>query len=225
MSDDQIRVVLADDHAIVRAGLKAILGSARDIAVVGEASNGRDAIALSERFRPHVVVMDLTMGEMDGIAATKALVATANPPRILVLTMHPEDEYLVPLLEAGASGYLVKSAADRDLVDAVRAVARGDLYVRPSAARVLARELKKKEEAADDRARYEKLTERERDVLRLTAEGYTAPEIGEKLHISPKTVDTYKQRVNEKLGLMHRPDYVQFALRVGILAAEKTAGR
>ena len=223
MSDDQIRVVLADDHAIVRAGLKAILGAARDIAVVGEASNGRDAIALAERFNPHVVVMDLTMGEMDGIAATKALAASARPPRILVLTMHPEDEYLVPLLEAGASGYLVKSAADRDLVDAVRAVARGDLYVRPSAARVLARELKKKEEAADDRARYEKLTERERDVLRLTAEGYTAPEIGEKLHISPKTVDTYKQRVNEKLGLTHRPDSVKFALRVGLLAAEKTA--
>jgi DNA-binding NarL/FixJ family response regulator len=138
--------------------------------------------------------------------------------------MHPEDEYLVPLLEAGASGYLVKSAADRDLVDAVRAVARGELYVRPSAARVLARELKKKEEAASDRSRYEKLTERERDVLRMTAEGYSAPEIGEKLHISPKTVDTYKQRVNEKLGLAHRPDYVQFALRIGILAAEKTAG-
>jgi DNA-binding NarL/FixJ family response regulator len=223
MSDDQIRVVLADDHSIIRAGLKAILGSARDIAVVGEASNGRDAVALAERFNPHVVVMDLTMGEMDGIAATKALATIAKPPRVLVLTMHPEDEYLVPLLEAGASGYLVKSAADRDLVDAIRAVARGDLYVRPSAARVLARELKKKEEAADDRARYEKLTERERDVLRLTAEGYTAPEIGEKLHISPKTVDTYKQRVNEKLGLTHRPDYVKFALRVGLLAAEKTA--
>jgi two-component system, NarL family, response regulator NreC len=224
MSEDQIRVVLADDHAIVRAGLKAILGAARDIAVVGEASNGRDAVALSARFRPHVVVMDLTMGEMDGIAATRLIVATENAPRVLVLTMHPEDEYLVPLLEAGASGYLVKSAADRDLVDAVRAVARGDLYVRPSAARVLARELKKKEEAASDRSRYEKLTERERDVLRMTAEGYSAPEIGEKLHISPKTVDTYKQRVNEKLGLAHRPDYVQFALRIGILAAEKTAG-
>ena len=224
MSEDQIRVVLADDHAIVRAGLKAILGAARDIAVVGEASNGRDAVALATRFRPHVVVMDLTMGEMDGIAATRLIVATENAPRVLVLTMHPEDEYLVPLLEAGASGYLVKSAADRDLVDAVRAVARGDLYVRPSAARVLARELKKKEEAASDRSRYEKLTERERDVLRMTAEGYSAPEIGEKLHISPKTVDTYKQRVNEKLGLAHRPDYVQFALRIGILAAEKTAG-
>jgi DNA-binding NarL/FixJ family response regulator len=224
MSEDQIRVVLADDHAIVRAGLKAILGAARDIAVVGEASNGRDAVALAARFHPHVVVMDLTMGEMDGIAATRLIVGTENAPRVLVLTMHPEDEYLVPLLEAGASGYLVKSAADRDLVDAVRAVARGDLYGRPSAARVLARELKKKEEAASDRSRFEKLTERERDVLRMTAEGYSAPDIGEKLHISPKTVDTYKQRINEKLGLAHRPDYVQFALRIGILAAEKTAG-
>jgi DNA-binding NarL/FixJ family response regulator len=224
MSEDQIRVVLADDHAIVRAGLKAILGAARDIAVVGEASNGRDAVALASRFHPHVVVMDLTMGEMDGIAATRLIVGSENAPRVLVLTMHPEDEYLVPLLEAGASGYLVKSAADRDLVDAVRAVARGDLYVRPSAARVLARELKKKEEAASDRSRFEKLTERERDVLRMTAEGYSAPDIGEKLHISPKTVDTYKQRINEKLGLAHRPDYVQFALRIGILAAEKTAG-
>jgi two-component system, NarL family, response regulator NreC len=224
MSEDQIRVVLADDHAIVRAGLKAILGAARDIAVVGEASNGRDAVALAARFHPHVVVMDLTMGEMDGIAATRLIAGTENAPRVLVLTMHPEDEYLVPLLEAGASGYLVKSAADRDLVDAVRAVARGDLYVRPSAARVLARELKKKEEMASDRTRFEKLTERERDVLKMTAEGYSAPEIGEKLHISPKTVDTYKQRINEKLGLAHRPDYVQFALRIGILAAEKTAG-
>ena len=223
MSEDQIRVVLADDHAIVRAGLKAILGAARDIAVVGEASNGRDAVALALRFHPHVVVMDLTMGEMDGIAATRLIASAENASKVLVLTMHPEDEYLVPLLEAGASGYLVKTAADRDLVDAVRTVARGDLYVRPSAARVLARELKKKEEAAGDRARFEKLTDRERDVLRMTAEGYSAPEIGEKLHISPKTVDTYKQRVNEKLGLAHRPDYVQFALRIGILAAEKTA--
>ncbi len=222
MSEDQIRVVLADDHAIVRAGLKAILGSARDVAVVGEASNGRDAVALAARLHPHVVVMDLTMGEMDGIAATRLISSAENSPKVLVLTMHPEDEYLVPLLEAGASGYLVKTAADRELVDAVRAVARGDLYVRPSAARVLARELKKKEEAAGDRARFEKLTDRERDVLRMTAEGYSAPEIGEKLHISPKTVDTYKQRVNEKLGLSHRPDYVQFALRIGILAAEKT---
>jgi DNA-binding NarL/FixJ family response regulator len=225
MTDDVIRVVLADDHAIVRAGLKAVLGGARDISVVGEASNGRDAIALAERFHADVVVMDLSMGEMDGIQATKALAAKGPTPRVLILTMHAEEEYLVPLLEAGAAGYLVKSAADRELVDAVRAVARGDLYVRPAAARVLAKGIKKRDEHSDERARFEKLTERERDVLRLIAEGYTAPEIGEKLNISPKTVDTYKQRINEKLGLAHRADYVKFALKLGLLQTDRAPTR
>jgi DNA-binding NarL/FixJ family response regulator len=225
MTDDVIRVVLADDHAIVRAGLKAVLGGARDVSVVGEASNGRDAIALAERFHADVVVMDLSMGEMDGIQATKALAAKGPTPRVLILTMHAEEEYLVPLLEAGAAGYLVKSAADRELVDAVRAVARGDLYVRPAAARVLAKGIKKRDEHSDERARFEKLTERERDVLRLIAEGYTAPEIGEKLNISPKTVDTYKQRINEKLGLAHRADYVKFALKLGLLQTDRAPTR
>jgi two-component system, NarL family, response regulator NreC len=218
MSSDLIRVVLADDHAIVRSGLKAVLGAARDIDVVGEASNGREAITLADRLRPDVIVMDLSMGEMDGIAATKELTAREGSPRVLVLTMHAEEEYLVPVIEAGAAGYLVKSVADRELVDAVRAVAHGDLYMRPSAAGVLAKRLKKKDEHADERARFAKLTDRERDVLRLVAEGYTAPEIGEKLFISPKTVDTYKQRVNEKMGLTHRADYVKVALKLGLLS-------
>ena len=217
MTNDLIRVVLADDHAIVRSGLKAVLGAARDIMVVGEASNGREAVALTERMQPEVVVMDLSMGEMDGVAATREIAAKGGATRVLVLTMHAEEEYLVPLIEAGASGYLMKSAADRELIDAVRTVARGELYVQPSAARVLARGLKKKDEHADERSRYERLTEREREVLRLVAEGYTAPEIGEKLFISPKTVDTYKQRVNEKLGLQHRTDYVKLALKLGLL--------
>ena len=222
MSQDVIRVVLADDHAIVRAGLKAVLSAAKDITVVGEASNGREAIGVVDRLHPDVVVMDLSMGEMDGMAATKELAARDAAPRVLVLTMHAEEEYLVPLLEAGAAGYLVKSAADRELVDAVRAVARGDLYVRPAAARVLARGIQKKDPHAEDRARFEKLTERERDVLRMTADGYTAPEIGEKLNISPKTVDTYKQRINEKLGMQHRADYVKLALKLGLLSAGPT---
>jgi DNA-binding NarL/FixJ family response regulator len=192
------------------------------IVVVGVAANGREALALAERLMPDIVVMDLTMPEVDGIEATKAIVARAaasgGRPRVLVLTMHAEEDYLIPLLEAGAGGYLVKSAADRDLVDAVRTVARGDVYVRPQAARVLARDVRRKDEHASERARFERLTERERDVLRLTAQGYTAPEIGEKLFISPKTVDTYKQRINEKLGLAHRSDYVKLALRLGLLA-------
>lgn len=224
MSSDLIRVILVDDHAVVRAGLKAVLGSARDIDVVGEGSNGNEAITLAGRLHPDVVVMDLAMQGMDGIAATKALASTEGGPRVLVLTMHAEEDYLVPLLEAGAAGYLVKTVADRELVDAVRTVARGELYVRPAAARILAKGLKKKDEHADDRARYEKLTDRERDVLRLTAAGYTAPEIGEKLFISPKTVDTYKQRINEKLGLQHRADYVKLALKLGLLEEEAGKG-
>lgn len=220
MTGDLIRVVLADDHTVVRAGLKAVLGTARDIDVVGEAKNGEEALGLVERFHPHVVVMDLSMAGMDGTQATKEIVKRDNGTRVLILTMHPEEDYLVPLLEAGAAGYLVKSAADRELVDAVRAVAKGDVYVRPTAARVLAKGLTRKDPHQQDRDRFAKLTERERDVLRFTAQGYSAPEIGEKLFISPKTVDTYKQRINEKLGLSHRADYVQFALRLGLLVQE-----
>jgi two-component system, NarL family, response regulator NreC len=218
MSTDYIRVVLVDDHAIVRSGLKAVLGSARDIEVVGEANDGKEALAQVSRLNPDVVVMDLTMGEMDGITATKALAERDPAPRVLVLTMHAEEEYLLPVLEAGAAGYLVKSAADRELIEAVRTIARGELYVSPSAGRVLARGIRRKDEHAELRARYEKLTDREQAVLRLVAAGYTAPEIGEQLFISPKTVDTYKQRVNEKLGLQHRNDYVTMALKLGLLA-------
>lgn len=217
MTSDNIRVVLADDHAIVRAGLKAVLGRASDIEVVGEASDGEEAVAMAERLNPDVLVMDVSMPRLDGIAATRALTERGPRPRVLVLTMHVEEEYLVPLLEAGAAGYLVKSIADRDLVDAIRAVARGDMYVRPTAARVLARELTRKDPEAEDRKRFEKLTARERDVLRLTAQGFSAPEIGERLFISPKTVDTYKQRIGEKVALHHRADYVRFALRLGLL--------
>ena len=218
MSSDLIRVILADDHAVVRAGLRAVLSSAKDIEVIGDAKTGREAVAMAERFKPDVVVMDLDMPEMDGTSATKEIVAKGLTARVIILTMHSEEEYLIPLLEAGAAGYLVKSAADRELVDAVRAVAHGDTYVRPSAARVLAKNLTKKDPAATERERFDKLTQRERDVLRFVAQGYSAPEIGEKLFISPKTVDTYKQRIQEKLHLTHRADYVQLALKLGILS-------
>lgn len=230
MRPDLIRVVLIDDHQIVRAGLKAVLASAKDITIVGEGSTGKDALALAERLDPHVLVMDLSMPEMDGLSATRELhklnakrLYTSGEPetrRVLVLTMHTEDEHLVALLEAGAGGYLLKSVADRELVDAVRTVAAGDIYVQPTAARALARGLAKREGTGEERTRFEKLTEREQVVLKMVAEGHTAPEIGEKLTISPKTVDTYKQRIGEKLGLTHRTDYVKFALKLGLLKNE-----
>jgi DNA-binding NarL/FixJ family response regulator len=217
MTGDKIRVLLADDHAIVRTGLKAVLSTAQDIEVVGEAATGHEALIAAEQLRPDVLVMDLSMPALDGTSATKALSESGLPSRVLVLTMHEEEEYLIPLLEAGAAGYLVKSSADRDLVTAIRAVAHGDMYVQPSAARVLARQFSQKDPIREDRERFEKLTQRERDVLRLVALGYSAPEVGERLNISGKTVDTYKQRVQEKLGFTHRSDYVQFALRLGLL--------
>ena len=220
MSDALVRVVLADDHAVVRAGLRAVLGAAREIEIVGEARDGAEAMALVERLDPDVLVMDLSMPKIDGTKATAMLVERKVRTRILILTMHEEEDYLVPLLSAGAAGYLIKSAADRELIDAVRAVARGDMYVRPSGAQLLARRLTHRDPLAADRSRYESLTERERDVLRYVARGYSAPEIGEKLNISPKTVDTYKQRIGEKLGMTHRSDYVKLALRLGLLDSD-----
>ena len=213
-----IRVVLVDDHAIVRTGLRAVLGADPEIDVVGEAAGGNEAVGLLARTEADVVVMDLSMADGDGITATRAITADpAQSARVLVLTMHAEEAYLEAVLEAGASGYLMKSTADRELVDAVRAVARGELWVQPSAARVLAQGARRREEQASDRTRFERLTDRERSVMQLIARGYTAPEIGEQLSISPKTVDTYKQRINDKLGLTHRADYVTLALKLGLL--------
>ena len=210
-----IRVVLVDDHAIVRTGLKAVIGAAPGMTVVGEADGGNAAVALLTHTPADVVVMDLSMADGDGITATRAITRDGGcGARVLVLTMHSEESYLEPVLAAGASGYLVKSTADRELVEAVRAVARGETWVRPAA---LAQGTRRRGECASERERFEKLTDREREVMQLIAEGYTAPQIGEQLSISPKTVDTYKQRVNDKLGLTTRADYVKMALRLGLL--------
>jgi two-component system, NarL family, response regulator NreC len=220
MSADIIRVVLADDHTVVRAGLKAVLRAARDIEVIGEAASGQGAIELCKQLKPDVVVMDLSMPELDGTAATKEIVASDSGTRVLVLTMHAEADYLVPVMKAGASGYLMKTDADRELVNAIRAVAHGDVYVRPAAARLLAAKLSTKGPAQTEQERYEMLTQRERSVLQLIGQGYSAPEIGARLFISPKTVDTYKQRIHEKLNLSHRSHYVQFAYKLGLLARD-----
>lgn len=218
MRADVIRVLLADDHAVVRAGLKAVLSAARDIEVIGEAATGREAVMMAERDHPDVIVMDLTMPELSGTDATKEIIARDSDARVLVLTMHAEADYLVPVMEAGAAGYLVKTNADHELVDAVRAVAYGDMYIRPAAAGILAKRFSKKTTEPTEQERFDRLTARERDVVRLTGQGYSAPEIGRRLAISPKTVDTYKQRIHEKVQLSHRSDYVQFAFKLGLLA-------
>jgi DNA-binding NarL/FixJ family response regulator len=217
-----IRVLLVDDHSVVRLGLAAVLSAERDILVVGEAGDGAEAITAVERLRPDVVVMDLSMDGLDGMAATRRIASAGDAaPRVLVLTMHDEQEYLIPLLDAGASGYIVKSAAGRELLTAIRTVAAGRVYVRPDAAPVLALGFARRASAADGTAAYRSLSEREQHVFRLFAQGYTSGQIGERLNISPKTVDTYRRRVNEKTGLVDRADYVRVALELGLLAAPR----
>ena len=215
MSD--IRVVLADDHVVLRAGLRALLEAEMGIEVVGEASTGDEAVDLVRELKPTIVVMDLSMPGSGGLEATRRIVALELDTRVLVLTMHAEEEYLVPVLEAGASGYLTKTTADRSLIEAIRIVARGEVFLPPHATNLLLREYKAagSRDAAPDR--LHQLSTREQEVLALTAEGYSSKEIGEKLFISPKTVDTYRSRIMEKLGLNHRAELVRFALRAGLL--------
>jgi two-component system response regulator NreC len=211
-----ISVVLADDHAMFRAGLSALIGLEDDIEVVGEASNGDEAVDQARRLKPDVVVMDISMPGSGGLEATRRIAALGLDSRVLVLTVHAEEEYLVPVVQAGASGYLTKTSADRELIDALRTVARGQVYLPPRATTLLLREYKKMEH--DDDARdLQMLSTREQEVLALTAEGYSSREIGQKLFISPKTVDTYRSRITSKLGLDHRSELVRFALRTGLL--------
>ena len=215
-----VRVLLVDDHDVVRLGLRTLLGAALDVAVVGEAADGSEALALDERLTPDVVVMDLSMAGMDGATATRELVRRRTGARVVVLTMHDEEEYLIPLLEAGAQGYVVKSAVTTDLLPAVRAVAAGRVFVRPAAARVLAEGWTRRAANDEAQARYDTLSDRERAVFRMIAQGYSAAQIGERLFISAKTVDTYRRRINEKLGMQDRAELVRLALRLGVLGEE-----
>lgn len=216
---DTIRILLCDDHLVLRAGLKALLENEEDFVVVGEASTGEEAMERCELLRPDVVVMDLSMPGMGGLEATRQI-AKEGRARVLVLTMHAEDEYLLAVLEAGGSGYVRKTSADEDLISAIRTVARDEVFLYPNAAKLLLQGFRvKKEEEANDPLK--KLTERERDVMAMTAEGFSSSEIGEKLFISPKTVDTYRSRIMEKLELNHRSELVRHALNAGLLKPEK----
>lgn len=213
---DTIRVLLVDDHTVLRAGLRALLESEEDIVVVGEAATGEEGVEHAKRLKPDVVVMDITMPGAGGLAALKDIRNQGIESKVLVLTMHSEDEYLLAVLEAGGNGYVRKTSADHDLTTAIRTVARDEVYLYPSAAKLLLQGFKlKNEERLNDPT--QKLSERERDVLRMTAEGFSSTEIGDKLFISPKTVDTYRARVMEKLGLHHRSELVRMAVKSGLL--------
>ncbi len=216
---DLIRILLVDDHAVLRAGLKALLDAEDDLRVVGEAGTGEEAIEKVKLMKPDVVVMDLSMPGIGGLEATKKIAELALGTKVLVLTVHAEEEYLLPVLEAGGSGYVTKTSADMDLIQAIRTVARDEVFLYPSATRLLLRRYKQAEEDRKE-SPLALLSEREREVLAQTAEGYSSAEIGKRLFISPKTVDTYRSRIMEKLKLNHRSELVRFALRTGLLKVE-----
>jgi len=216
---DLIRLLLVDDHAVLRAGLKALLDAEDDLRVVGEVGTGEEAVDKVKLLKPDVVVMDLSMPGIGGLEATKKIAELALGTKVLVLTVHAEEEYLLPVLEAGGSGYVTKTSADIDLIQAIRTVARDEVFLYPSATRLLLRRYKQAEEDRKE-SPVALLSEREREVLAQTAEGFSSAEIGKRLFISPKTVDNYRSRIMEKLKLNHRSELVRFALRTGLLKVE-----
>lgn len=220
MTDDTIRILLVDDHVMLRAGLRALLEAEQDMRVVGEASTGEEGIERAKLLKPDVVVMDITMPGAGGLEATRTITQETSS-RVLVLTMHTEEKYLLPVLEAGGSGYVKKTSADYDLVAAIRTVARDEVFLYPNATRMLLQGYRVKREEQEHDPLH-KLSERERNVLALTAEGFSSSEIGEKLFISPKTVDTYRSRIMQKLELSHRSQLVRFALASGLLKAQQS---
>ena len=211
-----IRVLLVDDHPLFRAGIRALLEAEGErFEVVGEASDGNEAVEKTRELEPDIVVMDLSMPEMGGLEATRRIDELEVDTRVLVLTMHAEEEYLIPVVEAGASGYLTKARADRELIEALEVVQRDEVHLPAEASRMLLERYLAS--ARGGTPGLEDLSPREKEVLTLTAGGFSSREIGEKLDISPKTVDTYRSRLTGKLGLNHRSELFRFALEEGLL--------
>lgn len=213
-----MRVMVVDDHKVVRAGLRALLESTGRVDVVSEATSGEDAVAKARALAPDIVIMDLAMPGMDGVQAIRHISALGLETKVLVLTVHDEDEFLIPALDAGAAGFLNKSVADTDLMGALDAVARGHSYLPRRAAALLAR--RKAEGASSRKPGPDVLSPRELAAVELYARGYTASEAAEEMFLSPKTVEGYIGRAKSKLGLRSRRDIVRFALEVGLLRAE-----
>ncbi len=217
----KIRLLLADDHAILRSGLVRLLGEEADMEVVGEAENGREAVQKVQELHPDIVLMDIGMPIMNGMEATKQIKKRDQDVKILVLTMHDNEEYLFQVLQAGASGYVLKKAADSDLVNAIHVVHRGDCFLYPSAAKMVVEDyLEKLKHGQEPTSTYDTLTDREREILTLVAEGYTNREIAESLFISVKTVETHKANIMEKLNLHKRAELVKYAIKKGMLQVD-----
>jgi DNA-binding NarL/FixJ family response regulator len=214
---DPIRVLLADDHTIVRQGLSALLGGHAGIEIVGEAEDGREAVAAALRLKPHVVVMDLGMPGLNGVDATRQIRRDLPETYVVILSMHGGEEHVRPAIRAGASGYLVKGSGLSDLVAAIRAVAAGEAFLSPAVTRILVRDA---QGGDSEGSAVGPLTGREREILQLVGEGKSSPDIARLLHLSVKTVEGHRSRIMAKLDIHDVAGLVRYAIRMGIVSSD-----
>lgn len=215
---DRIRVLIVDDHTIVRSGLRLLLEAEPGIDVVGEALDGREALELSEKYHPDLILMDIAMPGMDGLEATRQIKARWPNIQVLVLTMHRSDEYFFEMLKAGASGYILKGAETSDLINAVRVVGRGEVFLYPIMAQKIVKDYLDYVQWGESSG--SSLSPREKEILRLLGEGYTTNEIAEKLVVSPSTVHSHRSNLMTKLGLNSRRELIQYARQRGMIRDE-----
>jgi two-component system response regulator NreC len=216
-----IRLLLADDHVVVRSGLRMLLEAQPDFEIVGEAETGAEAVAMVNELRPDAVLMDIQMPDLNGIEATKIIKETSPETAVLALTMHEDDHYFFEMLRAGASGYVLKRAAPDEVVQAIRTVCRGEVFLHPTMAKRLVTDYINRADKNESEKGYSNLTPREQEVLTLIAEGYSNAEIANDLYISIKTVDRHRENIMRKLNMHSRIDLVKYAIRTGLIDLDK----
>ncbi len=214
-----IRLLLVDDHQVVRSGLRMLLGTENDVDILGEAGTSAEAIAAAEELKPDVILMDIGLPDQSGIKTTQQIKAKYPEIAIIALTIHEDEEYFFKMLEAGASGYVPKRAAPEELLTAIRTAASGEVYLYPTMAKLLVRDYLAGDQTSTQKERNNKLTDREKEVLTHLAEGESNEAIGEELVISPKTVARHRENIMRKLNLHSRAELVRYAIRKGIIKA------
>ncbi len=220
---EKITILIVDDHAVLRTGLKLLLESQADMEIIGETGSGIEALKLAKELKPRVILLDLSLEDLNGIDILSELKAIDPSIKILVLTMHDDEGYLHKVLEGGGDGYILKKAADIELITAIRAVNRNEVFLDPSLTRAVLKNIYNthRQESADGEKKEEILSNREKEVLRLVALGYTNKQIAKELVVSIKTVESHKARIREKLNMSYRSDLVKYAIQKGLIDKEE----
>jgi len=217
-----IRILIADDHAIIRRGLRTLLEHEPGFEVIAEASDGREAIETARRERPHIVILDIGMPNLNGIEASRQISETLRDTQIVMLTVHSDESYLLSALKAGARGYVLKSSAESEVVDAVRAVSQGKAFFSPKVSRILADDYTRYLQREEVEDAYELLTNREREILQLLAEGASNKDVANVLNLSPTTVICHRQHIFQKLNLHSLADLILYAVRKGVISSQRS---